>query len=126
MRTVFWEDDKVKMIDQRLLPGEFVIAEFGTVAEVARSITEMYVRGAPAIGGTGGFGMALAAQISTASDRETLLAELRAAKETLDASRPTAVNLSWATKRLLDVAENSGDVESIRVRPARRSPNSGR
>ncbi|MEZ4636319.1 MAG: hypothetical protein R2856_15375 [Caldilineaceae bacterium] len=46
MRTVFWEDNRVKMIDQRLLPGEFVIAEFDSVDGVARSITEMYVRGA--------------------------------------------------------------------------------
>ena len=57
MRTVFWEDNKVKMIDQRLLPGEFVIAEFDSVEDVARSIKEMYVRGAPAIGATGAFGM---------------------------------------------------------------------
>jgi methylthioribose-1-phosphate isomerase len=105
MRTVFWEDNRVKMIDQRLLPGEFVIAEFATVEEVARSITEMYVRGAPAIGGTGGFGMALAAQISPAQDHEGMLADLRQAKEILDAARPTAVNLSWATGRLLEVAE---------------------
>jgi len=107
MRTVFWEDDKVKMIDQRLLPGEFVIAEFDTVAGVARSINEMYVRGAPAIGATGSFGMALAAQNSPATDRESLLADLAAAKETLDAARPTAVNLSWATRRLLELAEHT-------------------
>jgi methylthioribose-1-phosphate isomerase len=107
MRTVFWEDNRVKMIDQRLLPGEFVIAEFASVEEVARSIKEMVVRGAPAIGATGAFGMALAAQISPAQDRDSLLADLRAAKEILDASRPTAVNLSWGTARLLDLAENT-------------------
>jgi methylthioribose-1-phosphate isomerase len=107
MRTVFWEDNRVKMIDQRLLPGEFVIVEFVSVEEVARSIKEMYVRGAPAIGATGAFGMALAAQISPAHDRESLLADLRQAKEILDASRPTAVNLSWGTARLLDLAEHT-------------------
>jgi methylthioribose-1-phosphate isomerase len=104
MRTVFWEDNKVKMIDQRLLPGEFVIAEFDTVDAVARSIREMYVRGAPAIGATGGFGMALAAQNSPARDRNSLLSDLLAAKEMLDAARPTAVNLSWATSRLVELA----------------------
>lgn len=104
MRTVFWEENKVKMIDQRRLPGEFVIAEWRTVDEVARSITEMYVRGAPAIGATGAYGMALAALTSPATDRGSLLADLVAAKETLDAARPTAVNLSWATARLLEVA----------------------
>ena len=117
MRTVFWQDGQVKMIDQRLLPGEEVIAAFDTVAEVARSISEMYVRGAPAIGATAAYGMALAARISPASDRDSLLGDLRKAKETLDAARPTAVNLSWATRRLLTVAEHSEagmDADSLR------------
>ncbi len=105
MRTVYWQDGKVKMIDQRLLPGEEVIAEFATVAEVARSISEMYVRGAPAIGATAAYGMALAANISAATDSGDLLKDLRQAKDTLDAARPTAVNLSWATRRLLSLAE---------------------
>ncbi len=105
MRTVYWQDGKVKMIDQRLLPGEEVIAEFATVAEVARSISEMYVRGAPAIGATAAYGMALAANVSDATDSGDLLNDLRLAKDTLDAARPTAVNLSWATRRLLSLAE---------------------
>ena len=107
MRTVYWQDGQVKMIDQRLLPGEEVIAAFDTVADVARSISEMYVRGAPAIGATAAYGMALAARISPATDRKSLLNDLRQAKQTLDAARPTAVNLSWATRRLLTVAEQS-------------------
>jgi methylthioribose-1-phosphate isomerase len=107
MRTVFWEDNRVKMIDQRILPGEFRIAEFDAVDGVARSIYEMYVRGAPAIGATGAYGMALAAHNSGATDRDGLLNDLRAAKETLDAARPTAVNLSWATTRLLELAQRT-------------------
>ena len=94
MRTVFWEDNKVKMIDQRLLPAEFVIIEFDTVAGVAAGIRDMAVRGAPAIGATGAFGMALAAYASPAQDRDSLLVDLRTAKSVLDDSRPTAVNLS--------------------------------
>jgi methylthioribose-1-phosphate isomerase len=118
MRTVFWEDRKVKMIDQRLLPGEFVIAEFDTVDGVATSIRDMYVRGAPAIGATAAYGMALAAYNSPAEDRDSLLADLGAAKDTLDAARPTAVNLAWATKRLLSLAEetvlsNMDDMRSL-------------
>lgn len=105
MRTVYWQDGEVKMIDQRLLPGEEVIAAFTTVPEVARSIREMYVRGAPAIGATAAYGMALAAHISPAREPKGLLSDLRLAKETLDAARPTAVNLTWATRRLLRVAE---------------------
>lgn len=107
MRTVFWEDNKVKMIDQRVLPGEFVIAELDSVAEVAHSIADMIVRGAPAIGATAAYGMALAAQRSPAADRDSLLADLRMAKVTLDAARPTAVNLMWATGRMLTLAEQT-------------------
>ncbi len=107
MRTVFWEDDRVKMIDQRLLPAQFVIAEFGDVDEVAFSIRDMVVRGAPAIGATGAYGMVLAASHSQTGNRATLLHDLAAAKQTLDAARPTAVNLSWATQRMLDVVEHS-------------------
>ena len=117
MRTVYWQDGQVKMIDQRLLPGEEVIAAFDTVADVARSISEMYVRGAPAIGATAAYGMALAARISPAADRKSLLNDLRQAKQTLDAARPTAVNLSWATRRMLTVAEQSDsgrDADALR------------
>lgn len=107
MRTVFWEDNKTKMIDQRLLPAEFVIAEWSTVQEVANSITEMYVRGAPAIGAAGAYGMVLAANNSGALNRDDLLSDLRSAKEQLDRARPTAVNLMWATQRILDLAEHT-------------------
>ena len=116
MRTVFWADDQVKMIDQRLLPAEFAIASFGAVAAVAASIRDMVVRGAPAIGAAAAFGMALAAQHSPARDRASLLIDLRQAKQTLDAARPTAVNLAWATARMLDLAEQmtSSNVDGIR------------
>lgn len=116
MRTVYWEDRKVKMIDQRLLPGETVIAEFDTVEGVARSIADMYVRGAPAIGATAAYGMALAAQNSRATDRATLLDDLETAKTILDAARPTAVNLAWATRRLLHLARHTAaeSVDAIR------------
>lgn len=105
MRTVFWEDNQVRMIDQRLLPAEHLLVSFDSVEGVAHSIRDMAVRGAPAIGATGAFGMALAAQLSPAASPAELLADLAAARATLDASRPTAVNLSWATARLFEVAE---------------------
>jgi len=104
MRTVYWEDDQVKMIDQRKLPSVFEIVEFTTPDEVANSIQEMYIRGAPAIGAAAGFGMALAAFQSKAQDRLAFLRDLEAAAETLRRSRPTAVNLFWAIDRALRVA----------------------
>jgi methylthioribose-1-phosphate isomerase len=76
----------------------------------------MYVRVAPAIGATGAYGMALAAQQSQASDGAGLLHDLRQAKTMLDAARPTAVNLSWATSRLFGLADamRTARVDDIR------------
>lgn len=104
MRTVFWEDGQVKMIDQRKLPGVFELAAFTTYEEVAQAIKDMYIRGAPAIGAAAGFGMALAAFQSEATNRADLLRDLEAAAEVLRVSRPTAVNLFWAIDRALRVA----------------------
>jgi methylthioribose-1-phosphate isomerase len=114
MRTVEWDYDRnlVKLIDQRQLPSVFEIAEFSDYREVATAIREMYVRGAPAIGATAAFGMALAAQQSRAADRQDLLRELESAAEVLRATRPTAVNLFWGIERMLRVAM-SEDIEHV-------------
>ena len=112
MRTVEWDNGVVKMIDQRLLPGTFEIAEFSDYHEVARAINEMYIRGAPAIGAAAGYGMALAAYQSQATDRVVLLRDLEAAAEVLRQARPTAVNLFWAVDRMLRVATDE-DVNSV-------------
>jgi methylthioribose-1-phosphate isomerase len=103
-RTLWWQDNQLKMIDQRLLPLTFEVVGYTRCQDVATAIRDMVVRGAPAIGAAGGFGMALAAQQSPASDRDSLLNDLAQAKTVLDAARPTAVNLSWATARVLDLA----------------------
>jgi methylthioribose-1-phosphate isomerase len=120
MRTVFWdyEASTVKMIDQRQLPWEFVLAEFDDVVEVAQAIKEMVVRGAPAIGAAAAFGMALAARQSKAVDRLGLITDLAAAGKVLNAARPTAVNLAWAVTRLLRVASNEEMETADAVREA--------
>jgi len=99
-RTVYWEDGRVWMINQPELPLKFELVAFDTYQEVADAIRTMVVRGAPAIGAAAGFGMALAAQKSEAETVEELRAELKAAGEVLAKSRPTAVNLFWAIKRM--------------------------
>src|SRR5512136_147863 len=103
-RTLWWEDSQLKMIDQRILPLRYEVLSYADYRAVAEAITDMVVRGAPAIGAAGGFGMALAALQSPARDRDSLLADLTQAKAVLDAARPTAVNLSWATTRIMDFA----------------------
>jgi len=99
MRTIWWDitSHTIKMIDQRKLPLALEIAEYDDYRAVAEAITAMVIRGAPAIGAAGAYGMALAARQSQARTPEELLADLEAAKALLDAARPTAVNLSWAT-----------------------------
>lgn len=118
MRTVFWdyENDSVKMIDQRLLPFDFIIAEFDDYRDVAQAIKDMYVRGAPAIGATAAFAIALAAQQSKSNQKDHLLRDLETAAKILNDARPTAVNLSWAIQRQMSVAadDSLSDVESVR------------
>ena len=65
-RTIWWESNTVKMIDQRILPLRFEILSYTHYEDVAEAIAEMVVRGAPAIGAAGGYGMALAALHSPA------------------------------------------------------------
>jgi methylthioribose-1-phosphate isomerase len=109
MRTVFWEDNQLKMIDQRILPGRFEIISFTDHVSVARAIKDMVVRGAPAIGGAAAFGLALAAYESRASSSPDLLSDLESASGTLKAARPTAVNLAWALDRVLWTVEQLRD-----------------
>ncbi len=103
MRTVFWdyETDEFKMIDQRRLPDVFEVLAYRDHQSVARAITDMVVRGAPAIGAAAGFGLALAARESASTSTSGLLADLQAAANTLKAARPTAVNLAWALDRVM-------------------------
>lgn len=101
MRSVEWYEGKVRLIDQRLLPAEYRLLDLERPEEVAQAIREMAVRGAPAIGATAAFGIALAAHRSPARDRETLWRDLQEAAAALRAARPTAVNLTWAIDRVL-------------------------
>ncbi len=106
MRTVRWDPDgpAVLMIDQRLLPADFQILTLTTMEEVVQAIRDMAVRGAPAIGVSAAFGLALAAVNSRTRAVESLWQELMTASDKLRAARPTAVNLSWALDRLLQAA----------------------
>jgi methylthioribose-1-phosphate isomerase len=115
-RTVFWENDQVCMIDQRLLPGSFVINRYDAVLDVADAIRTMVVRGAPALGAAAGFGIALAAQNSQARTVEQLHHELASAADTISRARPTAVNLSWGAAQMMKCARNPSlqTVDAIR------------
>jgi methylthioribose-1-phosphate isomerase len=120
-RTVFWEDGQVCMIDQRLLPGEFAINRYRTVPEVADAIQTMVVRGAPAIGASAAFGMALAAQNSNATTVDGLLQDLAAAGDLLGKSRPTAVNLFWGIAQMMQCAQDPTLKTAAAIREALRA-----
>ncbi|MCL4270266.1 MAG: S-methyl-5-thioribose-1-phosphate isomerase [Anaerolineales bacterium] len=116
MRSVFWEDNQLKMIDQRILPARFEIVAYRSHREVAQAIKDMVVRGAPAIGAAAAFGLALAGYESASASARELLADLQAAANTLKASRPTAVNLAWAVDRILHTVKKSGQQNADELR----------
>ena len=100
--SLVWDGDCVVAVDQRRLPGERHLLRLGTVDQVIEAITSLAVRGAPAIGLVGAFGVALSARrdgpgIGPGVDEDAVRADARR----LVAARPTAVNLSWAVERVL-------------------------
>ena len=117
MRTITWNDDDqvIEMIDQRILPQEFKILSFDNYEDVADAIRTMVIRGAPAIGAAAAFGMAMAAFNSNASNTEAMLEDLKEAGQRLNESRPTAVNLSWAVRKMVGAADGfKGSVDGMR------------
>ena len=111
--AISWSDGRLKLLDQTRLPREEVWLTLGDHGQVAEAIRSMRVRGAPAIGVAAAYGVALAAANSSTPDRDALLAELRTAADELAATRPTAVNLSWALERVMSAAEAMPDVEGV-------------
>lgn len=105
MRTIEWDDQKkvVKLIDQSVLPMKFQIVELATHEDVFVAINKMVVRGAPAIGVAGVYGMALAALEYKGNDLAALKKWLNETGPYLTESRPTAVNLSWGIQKSLDL-----------------------
>lgn len=103
LRTVFWQDGALMMIDQRLLPEREEWLRLETAEAVAESIRDMAVRGAPAIGAAAAYGMALSLSGSDAPAAADAPRALAHAARRLRAARPTAVNLAWAIDRQLRV-----------------------
>jgi len=103
MRTIEWDyrKNQLKMIDQRLLPGELQVVSLTDYRQVVTAIKDMTVRGAPAIGAAAAFGLALAALRSAETTSDGLRADLKTAFDELLAARPTAVNLAWALRRVM-------------------------
>ena len=117
MRTIEWDDSdsSIKMIDQTLLPIELKIIKCKNIADVCEAIQNLRIRGAPALGVCGAFGVALSARLSSAATTEGLMKDMKAAGEAIKKTRPTAINLAWGVDRVLNVAEVEGlDLKLIR------------
>ena len=97
------ESSEIIMLDQRLLPGQVVYHRYTRPEQVADAIREMVVRGAPAIGISAAYALALQARLQK-GDAAAFEAAQTAASKALLAARPTAVNLAWAVSRMLRVA----------------------
>jgi len=114
LRTIDWKDNSVIMIDQTKLPTELVYVKFTDYTAIADAIRKLVVRGAPAIGVAGAFGLALATIQSKATTKEELINDLETAKKILFETRPTAVNLGWALEKIMLVAKQGNDVSKIK------------
>ena len=114
-RTIWYQDDVVKIIDQTKLPHQFKIKDLKTVKDVVNAIKIMEVRGAPLIGGTAAYGIALAVQENTDSEF------IKKSAEELIQSRPTAINLKWAVDRMMNKLSgiNSDQILDIALKEAK-------
>src|SRR5215213_8185084 len=120
IKTVEWTDEGVRMLDQRLLPTEETYLTLRSYDEVADAIKQMVVRGAPAIGVSAAFGLALGAKQAVGTSVADLEFDFDYMCEVMGATRPTAVNLFWAIERMRDrfrrAKAETEDVEEIKRR----------
>jgi len=108
-RTIWFENNVVKIIDQTKLPHQFKIKDLKTVKDAINAIKTMEVRGAPLIGGTAAYGIVLA--ILENNDLEFI----KKSSEELIQSRPTAINLKWAVDRMMKKLSGVNNNELLKV-----------
>ena len=116
IRPIVWQDGKLRLLDQTRLPTEETTIVVDRYEEAVSAIREMRVRGAPAIGVTAAYAVAMAAREIDARDRAHFLAALEQACIHIRAARPTAVNLGWAVDRMMSVARSAGHAEETAIR----------
>ena len=115
-RTIWFENNIVKIIDQTKLPHQFIIKDLKTVKDAINAIKVMEVRGAPLIGATAAYGLVLS--ILENNDQSFL----KKSAEDLIKSRPTAINLKWAVNRMLKKLQgvNSNKILDIAINRLRK------
>lgn len=112
-KTIEWLDEKkaIRLLDQSVLPGEVRYQALENVESVFNAIGNMTVRGAPAIGVTAAYGLAIAAFRESSDETDAVKAAVQNASQYLSAARPTAVNLAWALGEVIRRVDQS-DIES--------------
>jgi methylthioribose-1-phosphate isomerase len=113
-KTIWW-DGGLWLIDQTRLPGELLPLYIKNVRQLIEAIKTLRVRGAPVLGAAGGYGIALAAELSRACNALELMDELETAAHMIKGSRPTAINLSWGVDRVMRAAALAETAEDIRM-----------
>ena len=108
-RTIWFENKKVKIIDQTKLPHQFAIKDLKTVKDVINAIKTMEVRGAPLIGATAAYGLVLS--IIEKNDQYFL----KKSSEELIESRPTAINLKWAVERMMNKLSGVNEKDILKI-----------
>ncbi len=113
IRAIEWAGEKLRLLDQTKLPLETAVFEAARYQDVIRAVREMRVRGAPVLGVVAAYGVAMAAGEIPAGDRGRFLDRLKEAGREIESARPTAVNMAWAMRRMLDLADAEPDVAAV-------------
>jgi methylthioribose-1-phosphate isomerase len=111
--TIYW-DDGIIMVDQTMLPARYEHIKITTIEDLRSAIVKLKVRGAPALGAAGAFGVALAAYKSDANDLDTLKLEVRQAAKLIIATRPTAINLFTGVDKILKAIEPCATLDEVK------------
>jgi methylthioribose-1-phosphate isomerase len=114
--TIRWEKNRVRIIDQRFLPGKVKVITCKTAKDIFEAVKKMKIRGAPAIGVAGAYGVYLGIRKFNGTSFSNLRKKLDRVTGYLAASRPTARNLFWALERVSSVAEKNQDKEISEIK----------
>ena len=115
INTIEFKDGKLCLLDQRKLPKLFSIFECQNYRDVEFAIKDMVVRGAPAIGVAGAYGLVLAASEFIELPKEEFLEQMKESVNVIGNSRPTAVNLMWAVKRMEAIIEENKEKSNVDI-----------
>ncbi|NTU99961.1 MAG: S-methyl-5-thioribose-1-phosphate isomerase [Methanoregulaceae archaeon] len=114
MKTIDWEDGSILLIDQTVLPTVLKVVRCRSVGRLITAIRRLEIRGAPALGIAGAYGVALAAFTTRGRNFESFTGKVETAAQQIANARPTAVNLSWGAEKVLARVQKAGSIDEAR------------